>query len=1298
MIGQRSDCPWKGLFKLAFTSCVLLVSHPIVGTASDGKSRDDTKPTASFEVPQSTVVEHNGSVLLKVIFSQAFNGRLVYNVDGTGEQGTDFNLPETVVETDGPVSELNIAIKIIDDEIVEDIETVRIALQAGDTYEFGSVFQHTVTIQDNDVSWHIVHDVDGMLFDYGMKITRNGSNTAAIATSNGSGGLPAGSFPVELGVVDGNRFEAKIGPIEVPANQTLLGVDLSRNFTLIAEKSEQGHVVDPESVMRGVATEEWTASEDANHLVQSQPLVGSFWMSRTISNFSPTVVADTEVGTAEQNAIFTPTTCRIDEGVPTNNFTATPSKRTVDGPNLSTIAPSNIPYPDFVVDTLKKARALLYWDSEATQENKNAAAFRYKALLYERERNEQGNADDAEAYIRAQFEEMEHFWTCAEKQRAHQAAQIVIDALQHAPWNQDLRRILLDIYFDIAVAEKALANEQSVAVVELMIRERREGEFVINDEIAALEEALLLYRNAFSGYMNVLQATFGIDVTRYFETEPQPFGYYIFREEVPKRSPYATVFKRANGEWVLPTETSANEEPPLLFEGYKDATLLFELLRDYLRTTEQLAKRYIMRGESPDLDRASELIGTAMQSTYLEGHFLLGMFPDITEQDKKIDSRSGLREAVAGWRHSYTSLLQSRNALAGDTNILGYKENFLALTQSAIPGEGQQDFHSFNFFIRYLESASGPLATAKEDWNTAKLSIDALGMHSDKLAQEFADRTEQYDERLRKIVGVRPGKPGYDSPNSNNGEIGQIISNIERLENSINLDELRIENQIDRINIEVERRGKEAGINNAISQVYIDYGDKQVDLTKAIAEIRERKVKRRQGGRIARFFGGMVKAVVGGAIGFTGAGASVGGGLFVSGASDALGAITGSTEDVTGPERKKGMLQASKERLAAEERARVNSLNDDLLDNNSRALIKNLKLEIGSLELQLIDSEIAMENELKRLSSLYNEKEDLERRKAGTNKRLAERYFADPAHRILKDASLLRSEYSFNTAQRWLFFAIRAAEYKWNQKFDYVSPNGVTYSMHTLLKTRNAKELEYLLSSLKDWDASMIAGARNDDHYKVLSIKGEFFGGDTDGNYFPFKEYILNEKNYLDPADPDNPIPGFKVLRLKFSTAFVPDSGGHFMTNAWNEKINFLRVEIEGGPPANSQGGTVEGYLTYGGVSLIRNQKHGTPNPDETSRIANETTDYSTQFWYFSDNQWRSKGAFGSRIAVRLTDHPKAPESTKRINSFKEFSVAATDWNLYIAVERNGRKLVQLEEVSDIKFHINSYWYVRNRN
>ena len=920
-----------------------------IGVVAAGTASVTLPPVANFTEVKSTINERTGSVELAVAFTQKFFGNLSYCFEGTAEQGADYvsnsecRFHKVASASGEGTDRTTIVIDLRDDVHVEPVETIHVNLRSGIGYEVGVRDRHVVSIRDNDLNWRVMHDVDGMRFDYRIRILRRDDNTTATAWSDGFNGLPAGIYPVKL-IANDQRFEAIIGPIATTADQSLLGAGLSRTFTLVANRPENGSPIDYHRPLLGTATETWASPEGAAYLSRRNPIRGRFLMSQMAAHMGPpdthtrSLSSETtshhlggaeEIGPAcESDGVgrFTVQTSTLQHypNVAQNDLFGWTDGSQVSGSFGQPFA-VNTPYANFVDDTLSRVQSDLYFDKAPTQAAKDVAAFRYKVLLYEKENV------DAETYLRAQFDKIEEHWNCAARRRAHQAAQSLVGALQYVPWNRELRWALLDIYHDIAVADKAVARQRHAAFIESMLKEPIPGESLIHQEISHLEQAMVLYRHALASYMQLLHRSFGISVADFESNqEPRhaPFGYHMFRAEVPFRSPLST----------SPYDTVGERRDDPIAAGYKDAILLFEILSEYLQAAAQLSKRYILRGYQSDSKRAERLIGSALLATWLEGNALLAILPEIGEPAAVPSPLSGVREAVAGWRQSYSALGQIRSFLRGDANILGFTDDTLVLTQSTISGDPKtQFFNTYDFLSQYMRDVSSPLQRAIMDLREARRDYDNFQHRSDELAQQLSARNEQYDNRLREIVGVRPGEAGYARPADNEGSLlRQKLLSIQSARLRIERNRQRIENLEEAVRTEITRRGQEKAINDAISNVYVDFGGKQVELTRKIAEIREDQMK-------SSNKASMLGSWLGAAAGILLAPATGGASLLLT-AGSAASFISGgiSASEQAGTEIEMGESQALKERYAAQERAQVHALQDNLLDAHSQARVENV--------------------------------------------------------------------------------------------------------------------------------------------------------------------------------------------------------------------------------------------------------------------------------------------------------------------------------------------------------------------
>ena len=1240
---------------------------------------------ANFAQSESTVTEKERHVELNVTFSRPFSGRLKYVVTaGTAERGTDFEVVD--VEAGDSVTDAHVVLQLRDDALVEEVETIQVALVPDNGYVVGSTTRHTLTIQDNDEQWRVLHDVEGAKIGYSLRIVRTPAVVTATATSDGGQGVPAGTYgaAVEASV---DRFHATIGPIPVHSSQTLLGVKFSRTFVLTAA-SKKSQKIDYDRMLTGSAVETWSVEETGRQRLGETAIGSTFLMTRTVVQAPKSLRKPARVEAPRGQVKYASATAGA-RACPAVQFDRPPKLMAragwadgFDAPWGNTTAFSaSEPYANYRDKTLSRVRAKLYYREGRTVEEKEAAAFRYSELLYQRVEG------DPERHIRAQFEKVEDWWDCAAKERAYQSAAEILRALSYSPTSRVLRGTLLDIYYEISVAERIVAHDAYKRFLRIALREPAPGHSLLQEEIAALEKVIPVYRSALSVFMGLLRT----DIPLEGRERHEPFGSHVFRSEVPHRSAHSGSVNKGGPDRGV--AGAAKENAAVLFRGYKDVTLMFELLREYLRATEDLARRYAMRGEPFDRERARAMASGTQFSGYLEGQALLGMFPEL--EGEPPDRRSGLVAAVAGWRHSLNTLSSLVVFLDGRANILGYTEDYLVLVQPG-PAGSAQAFNSYDLLARYVRQ-DGPLSRALQGWERAKREAGKYEDRNDQLALQFADRREHYDRRLTELVGAKPEDPKYQYPEQNHGGlIRQQHLNIERARTRVKQLNQVVANLEEEVRIEVRAREKTTGIRDGLRKLQmrlagvnereadgtIELGKhgSQLDVTREMARVRGAQT----------FWQNIAGAAASVSLQTSlkpfgiGIGTSVGGGVV----SYSLNAFYQEAQETY-----MGELLAARERLAFLERAKIHSTEAELLDVRSRARIKQRLLAMAVHNIATGEAALALTQETARLAALYLEKRELERRRAESDRLLASRYFADPGYRLLKDAAVVRSESAFKEAQEWMFLTLRAAEYKWSQPFEYVSADGAVFDKNTLFRARNARELEHVYAALRGWDAALDASVRSDDGYKVLSLREDVFGLVSEGgeeqrdSWEAFRRFISREENYLNPDDPDNPLKGNKVLRVTFSTAFTPRSGGLFLPSRWAEKINFLRIKLPGAVIKHLDG-TAHGYLLYGGMSLVRKPSGGS-----------DIITYSPRYWFYDKGRWQHRDALGVDIQVYVSrGGTEIPWSVYNVEGLREMSVANTAWTLYIAVEsKAGVKLVDVSRLRDIQLHIHYFYNTTNR-
>jgi len=874
-------------------------------------------------------------------------------------------------------------------------------------------------------------------------------------------------------------------------------------------------------------------------------------------------------------------------------------------------------------------------------------AFRYKQYLYSR---------DGE-YIYGKLENMSQYWGDAERAEALLRINEYTQNLQADPSSSGLRWALLDVYYDIAVAELMLAQEKTIGALQSSLGVNPQLGPAINQEITLLEEARNLHEKGLKIYFDLMQDSLGIDTATVDSsvTGDMPFGYYIFSREVPGRSLLSPLRRNAQGDYILPGEPETGSLPVEVHNGYKDLMLLIQLEKEYVRTAARQAKLYLLSTFSEgsgSSTEASNLVGEVLISSYTEVEVLLNSFGINLSEGPWDSLPSGMEESVTAWRNAMSELTHYQTYLAGETDPLGFPDDILVLMQSKIPGSSSWEyFDSYDFLADYLtnQTAAGPLAIANANWTIAMTQYQNYRDRLDQLASHLSQSRLQFNERLRQIVGVNYGDLGYDDPDGNPGsELALQHLHIQLAQTRL----ASLKEQIEGVNTliadEITRRGQARGINDAMRQVYIKYGDSGALVMEEMASISSSQSYLQNSEHPRR-------------------------------------------SEISNLEGLRGLRQAGLQRLAAEEKAEISTVTEGLLDLESSALIKNLILQMQAFYLDSIEAAIEIEIEQGKLDALLAEKVSLELLWTEYNEDLADRYFADPSHRLMKDISFVKAELSFQLAQQWLLLTAKALEYKWNTPFRHVYSDR-EYTPNSVFALRNAQELTGMFNAMADWNISISVGDRNDDNYKKFSFRRDFL--DLGDNFQAFQNYLSTEADILEADDPENKM-SVRALRLKFST--VREAALFFRQERWLEKINFMRVKVLGGVLSGLDA-FIDGYLIYGGTSYIRNRTPGIQDPEQADLISGEMTAYPVRYLYFDSvvGSWQSKDNLGSYIAAQVTRDPDVPDGAYQIDTFKELSVASSDWSLFIALENpDGDPVLNLSEVVDIEIHFAFYWHNR---
>ena len=369
--------------------------------------------------------------------------------------------------------------------------------------------------------------------------------------------------------------------------------------------------------------------------------------------------------------------------------------------------------------------------------------------------------------------------------------------------------------------------------------------------------------------------------------------------------------------------------------------------------------------------------------------------------------------------------------------------------------------------------------------------------------------------------------------------------------------------------------------------------------------------------------------------------------------------------------------------------------------------------------LESIDNALAMSQAVAQRASLLREVDRITAARDSSSATIRKSYYADPIHYVRSDNALILADAAFRNAQRWVFYAQRALEYKWQQRFSASenSAQGVrSFDSGTLFKLRNAAELDDLLTQLKNWnDVRLIEDTRSirttfvsllDDVLApnpnannltpALRVDpGVRFDALT-GNTVTKREYF---RRLLDRArDPNgNIVINIDTVQLAGldGSFFIPPnySTTPLSPGEWRDKIVYLKVNIIADDGDFSDPKSKPGSLTYGGQMFFRTRIPPCPlSPGVTSTNDLPGEFFTAPFRYYSsanfDNAFTYQSSQTQNIPIAYTDRSAVTSTgdeilgpSFQINNFNQRSVATTELALTIFASAN----LDVSKIRDIE-------------
>ncbi len=204
---------------------------------------------AQFASPTVELEEGESGYNVYVLFSRPFTGTLNYVINDTsGGQVGPFSGSIAVSNA----TSARIPVNVADNSSIGELKFLSLTILAGGGVAIGGSGQTVITIRDNDALWDGAFVGDGLEFSFKYRLTRNAGISQAVVTSDGSGILPAGEYPVTFGT-PGQLFPANVNGINLAAGASLLNLPAAVAFTM-AVQNGVGEDIITDTEMQGSAT------------------------------------------------------------------------------------------------------------------------------------------------------------------------------------------------------------------------------------------------------------------------------------------------------------------------------------------------------------------------------------------------------------------------------------------------------------------------------------------------------------------------------------------------------------------------------------------------------------------------------------------------------------------------------------------------------------------------------------------------------------------------------------------------------------------------------------------------------------------------------------------------------------------------------------------------------------------------------------------------------------------------------------------------------------------------------------
>ncbi|PME55787.1 hypothetical protein [Vibrio lentus] len=875
-----------------------------------------------------------------------------------------------------------------------------------------------------------------------------------------------------------------------------------------------------------------------------------------------------------------------------------------------------------------------------------------------------------------QSQDFATLWDIEDKSTADNALEVVEGFTALQPDLPYLKEILFDVYYDRAAAEFILANRS-------IDQARIDWINDANVSVASLERSR---QNA----VDILQRSLN-EYWSLIDNHPQAYA-----TQLPHRDLQSARYLNGQGQHSPIFEGEA------LVVGYKDALLVYQMMNTLLEQQVHLSKLKAVYANTDTMQALAAEAQTLLNSvtskaTQLEQ--LLGSDAPVnamlvTEQ-AKLNSLTMKLGSVIQW-------------LKGEGNYLGLPDDFVLFLQG-FKDKGNTVYDSFDAIKTLLKSSAYDVVpSAEKALLEAKNADKNYRYQRDQFRQTFANEQQALNNQLFKLLGCTVGQgdnlcASQTAAQRKSSLITQQQQSIEAATLGVERAQKARETIEGNITIEIERLEQEKQVHDAIDKIMVQFGQNELSLSQLLEA-------KRDGSSSGKAHVDISELLKQDDLDTLDDFVSEAGNVDLFEVQAALASLKEDLKDVSRDDAIKYT-----QTLAVLERATIRGLERGLLDVNSKARIKALMLELEAAEVDIAKSMSYLAYEVERLAGFTAEAERLIAQLGENQQQQADRYYANPVHYSVLTKEALNAELAFAELQEWMFYAVQALEYKWQEAF--VAPDK-GFNRASVFKIQTIPQLVEYFKALQSFDD--IRNLRtSQEATDTLSVKKHIFG------------YVdkLRGKTMLYPAlDGSGEMltadEAFKAklaqltqrmgqdqwLTIEFSTVkelprsnffqgpVVADNGDLTCladAGTYLDKLDGIGINLQVSMDISGEEIT-PAYLTYGGNNYMRSRTPGSLIDGETG-IKDELVSYSTRFWDVSNGNFFAKDSYRQQMKANImTDEGSQSAFLNPTYAFKERSVAASGWRLSVKLGDRYGEIVDLDGLDDIELIIKHRYYSRN--